>query len=113
MKLHRTIYNVEIALAYFYSHIFHIKNYNFVNLSLSVPQHEKDEFKLTELPLSNVDYYTQGYKLLLKLVLGETDRDAEIARKRYPYIYVVTKTVHAIFIFGVLKLFYIFLCRLF
>lgn len=106
MKLNRIIYNAEQSLRYFYTNTFTIENFKFLDLALDVPAVEKDEFSLTEKLSSNTELYENAYKFTLKIAFGETDRDLEIARKRYTYIYYATKAMHALVLYLSYKLFF-------
>lgn len=76
-----------------------------MDLQLSIPHHEIEEFSLREKVFCNKDYYFESYKVLLKIIFGETDKDAEVARTRYRYVYVVTRCIHVAVIVAALKLF--------
>lgn len=105
LKTHRLIFNSEKSLGYFDTHNFTFDNFNFVDLQLSIPHNEIDEFSLSEKVFCNRDYYFESYKLLLKVIFGETDKDAEVAMTRYRYVYVVTRCIHVAVILAALKLF--------
>lgn len=109
MKLNRLIYNAEISLRYFYSKSFTIDNFKFLDLNLSIPPIEKDDFSLTEKMFSNKDLYSNTYKLILKIAFGESENDLKFAKLRYLIVYYVTKTFHAFIIFFVWKILYKYL----
>lgn len=92
-------------MGYFNNRNFTFDNFNFVDLQLSIPHHEIDEFSLSEKVFANKDYYFDSYKVLLKVIFGETDKDAEVARTRYRYIYVIIRCIHVAVIVAALKLF--------
>lgn len=86
--------------------MFKFDNFNFIDLNLSIPDYEKDEFAVVEKIFSNAALYQLTFHQTLKAVFGETAEDEERARRRYPYVYVVTKLVHLAVMFTAFKLFY-------
>lgn len=106
MKVQRLIANSNASLGYFYSHTFKFDNFNFIDLNNSIPKHEIDEFCIAEKVFSNTELYGKTLACCLKYVLGETKQHAAIAKARFPKIYFITRTIHAIVLFTVFKLFY-------
>lgn len=113
MKVQRTLYIAAVSLKHFYSRNFSFDNFNFVDLSKSLLPHEKDEFALTERVFANQTLYEASYKLTLRVIFHETPADEELARKRYPYIYVFVRTMQGIVFFTALKIVYKLLLTLF
>lgn len=104
MKVQRLIYNGEVSLEHFYSHNFKFDNFNFIDLNLLVPTHEKEDFSIAERCSLNRDLYTLTYKMSLRTVFGETEQDTEAARRRAPYIYFIVRAVHLTFAMTTMKL---------
>lgn len=107
MKIQRIIFNSQRSLQHFSSNNFSFDNFKFIDLNLSIPPHEKDDFSYNNRFIcSNQDLCIISYKLNLKVLFGEDERDLEIAKKRVPYMYFFTRCIHLIFAFTSLKLIY-------
>ena len=65
-----------------------------------------EEFGIIQKLISNKDYYFNAFKMARKVILNETEREEAIARQRYPYVYFITKLIHAIGVFIAFKLVY-------
>lgn len=103
MKIHRDIYNAQISLKHFYTRSFKFDNFKFLDLNLDIPKHEKEEFGIMRL-LTYKEYFFKGTLMCLKIIFHETDEHKKIARRRYPYIYVVIRLIHLAFIYSVWKI---------
>jgi alcohol-forming fatty acyl-CoA reductase len=104
MKIQRIKVNAENALQYFYQHNFRFNHFNFIDLNLDIPAHEKDEFSINDkYVMNNRTFYVNALRTCKKVLLKETEQDEEIARKRYPYIYVITRTIHLLFLYTCYK----------
>lgn len=112
MKIQRLILNAESSLAYFYSHNFKFDNFNFLDLNLSICKHEQEDFRIEEKMKCNRELYFKCYAQCLKVIFHETKRDGEIARRRYPYMYIITKFIHMLFYLTAFKLFSVLIKRL-
>jgi hypothetical protein len=104
MKVQRILFNAERSLRYFYKHDFKFDNFNFIDLNLDIPKQEKDEFSINERYVSNdYTYYTTTILTCRKVLLRETDQDIELARRRYPYMFAITRLIHVCYIFLLFK----------
>lgn len=108
MKIQRTVVLVENSLDHFYSRNFMFDNFNFLNLDNTLPRHEEDEFSLTKRTTSYREFFINGYRTSLRTLLKETRDDSEVARRRFPYIYIITRLIHLSVLFMVTKLSYQF-----
>lgn len=106
MKLQRIIYNAMVSTKHFYTNNFKFDNFNFIDLNLSIPPHEKEDFEIVEKVFSDATLFDRVYAITLKVVFGETSEDEKKAKSRKPYVYLVTRTINLIVIFSALKLFY-------
>lgn len=114
MKIQRIIYNTDQSLKYFYQHIFKFDHFNFIDLNRDIPEQEKDEFSINEkFVMNNQDYYFLAFKMCKIILLGESEKDNEKARRRFPYIFIVTRTINALFFYAAYKLLQFLFCRLF
>lgn len=114
LKIQRICYITDQSLRYFYQHIFRFDHFNFIDLNLDIPAQEKDEFSVNKnVLLNNEDFYNSVFRMCKKILLGESEKDEEKARRRYPYIYAATRTVHALFFYFSYKLLKFLFCRLF
>jgi hypothetical protein len=98
MKTMRTIYNADTSLEHFCSHNFKFSNINFIDLNRMIAPQEMDEFGINERISSNLKLYYEGFSMSLKILFGETEQDAEVARKRYPRIYFAMKSIHILLV---------------
>lgn len=108
MKIQRVVHISEESLKYFRNNVFKFDNFNFVDLEKSIPDHEKEEFFVSERIFSIKTMAFEAFNIGRKVLLHETDESEAIARKRLPYIFGVTRTIHALLIFGVAKILYNF-----
>lgn len=106
MKIQRIVYNTEESLKYFKNNSFKFDNFNFVDLQKSIPEHEKDEFFISERIFNITVMADEAFKIGRKVLLHETDESDVIARKRLPYIFGFAHFIHVLFIYGTLKLLY-------
>ena len=105
MKLQRILMNAENSVGYFFKHNFRFDNFNFIDLNLDIPTQEKDEFSVANKYIDNYrSFYINAIKTSRKVLLGESDSDEIIAKRRYPYIYTITRLINLIFIFICYKL---------
>lgn len=113
MKVQRAMNLATKSLEHFYTRVFKFDNYNFVDLTKSIPAHERDEFSVAEKVSANEELYIASFKLSRTLLFNDTPKSVEIARKRFPYIYVFVRTFHMIVFLTTLKIFYEIVLRLF
>lgn len=106
MKIQRIIYNSAVPLKYFSVNNFKFDNFNFIDLNLSIPEHEKEDFEIIEKVFADATLFDRVYALSLKVIFGETSEDKKKAESRKPYIYLITRSINLIVILSVLKLFY-------
>lgn len=99
MKIQRIIYNSETSLKYFTTNVFTILNYNFVDLKLAVPEHEKKDFYMNEEIFTNMDLYSRVYVVGLQEIMKELPADFPKAQQRYFYVFWASKFVHATFFY--------------
>lgn len=105
LKIQRILSNAEKSLHYFYSHNFKFVNHNFIDLNIGIPAHERDEFSVNEKFIgSNKEYYFNAFVTCRKVLLHENEKDAEIAKRRYPYIYVFNRAINVLFFYICFKL---------
>lgn len=105
MKVQRILMNAENSLSHFFKHNFKFDNFNFIDLNLDIPAVEKDEFSVNNKYVDNYrSFYINAIKTSRKVLLGESDMDEMIARRRYPYMYIITRLINLIFIFICYKL---------
>lgn len=106
MKVQRLIYNAQVSMKHFYVNNFKFDNFNFIDLNLSIPKHEKEDFEIVEKVFSNATLFDRVYAITLKVIFGETREDEIKAKSRKPYVYLITRSINLIVIFSALKLFY-------
>lgn len=86
MKLQRLLFNAQAALTYFQSRTFTIENFNFIDLQRELIGSDKENFYIEEKVHSHYEYMRDGYMVGVRVLLKESLKDTEIARKRYPYL---------------------------
>lgn len=94
LKVHRIILTAEMALKFFASRVFKIDNFSFNDLSLLVPEDEKNDFALSTEPNGNIHLYHKTYLLMLEATFKESPADMPKARRRYRKVVLIVKTVH-------------------
>lgn len=104
MKIQRLIYNSETSLKYFTTNVFTILNYNFVDLNLAVPAHEKKVFYMNETLSANMDLYCRTYVVGLHEIMHESPMALPAAKQRYLYVFWISKTVHAIIFYAAFQM---------
>lgn len=105
LNIQRIIFGSHVSLKYFYSRSFNFTNFKFLDLNLDLTQHECEEFGIIEKSSSKLEYYENGIKMANRFFLKETDEDEKKAKRRYPYVYFVTRLIHVVVIYLVVKLF--------
>lgn len=103
MKLQRILYNAEAALTYFQVRTFTIENFKFVDLQRELIGSDKENFFIEEKVLGHYEYIRDGYMVGVRVLLKETLKDTEIARKRYPYLKFIGATIKLLTFYITLK----------
>lgn len=99
MKLQRIFINAEASLVFFTTNHFDFNNFNFIDLNLAIPTHEKNEYSIQQKAGSNLELYLSTYKMALQEIFKETPEDLLKAKKRYFYVILISRLIHAMMFF--------------
>jgi hypothetical protein len=104
MKIQRNIFFAEKSLKHFIDHDFKFVNFDFIDLNLSIPKYEQDDFAINQRTIPNEEMYIKAYTLGLKVMFNETEADFDNAKRRLPFIFFFTRLINVLFIIATCKM---------